>query len=140
MCVGAIGPTLGAMDQTCLVIPLQPGAREAARGWLRTLGGPRAGELARSERRLGIARQAWFISGAGQDLLIGLIDAKDFPRAMSLLGISMEPFDLWFKRSMEAITGLDLNDPPLSDPATLLSRYAAESALIPVLAQTGPAA
>jgi hypothetical protein len=128
------------MEQTCLVIPLQPGAREVATSWLGALGGPRAGELARSERRLGIARQAWFTAGEGQDLLIGMIEAKDFPRAMSLLAISMEPFDLWFKRSIEAITGLDLNDPPASDPAALLSRYAADPASVPVMAQPDPVA
>jgi hypothetical protein len=128
------------MKQTCLVIPLQPGARDAAKSWLRTLEGPRAGELARSERRLGIERQAWFTAGDGQDLLIGRIDAKDFPRAVSLLAISMEPFDLWFKRSIETMTGLDLNDSPASDAAALLSRYAVEPARVPVMAQPAPLA
>ncbi len=128
------------MEQTCLVIPLRPGAREVARSWLRTLGDTRAHELARSERRLGIERQAWFTTGDGTDLLIGMIEAEDFPRAMSLLAISMDPFDLWFKRSIEAITGLDLNDRPASDPAVLLSSYAAESAWAPVMAHPSPAA
>jgi hypothetical protein len=122
------------MEQTCLVIPLRPGARDVARSWLSTLGGPRASDLVRSERRLGIARQAWFTAGEGQDLLIGMIEARDFPRAMGLLAISMDPFDLWFKRSIESITGLDLNDPPASDPAALLARYAAEPAPVPVMA------
>jgi hypothetical protein len=122
------------MEQTCLVIPLRPGSREIARVFLRALGGPRADELVRSDRRLGIERQAWFTAGEGTDLLIGMIEARDFARAMSLLAISMEPFDLWFKRSVEAVTGLDLNDPPVRDPAALLSAYVAESAWIPVMA------
>ncbi len=128
------------MDLTCLVIPLRPGSREISRTWLRALRGPRADELARSERRLGIERQAWFTAGEGTDLLIGMVEARDFPRAMSLLAISMDPFDLWFKRSIEAITGLDLNDPPARDPAALLSAYAAESAWVPVMAHPSPVA
>ncbi len=123
------------MEQTCLVIPLGPGNREMARVWLRALSGARATELARSQRRLGIERQAWFTAGEGTDILIGMIETADFPRAMSLLAISMDPFDLWFKRSIKAITGLDLNEPPARDPAAILSAYAAESAWMPVMAQ-----
>jgi hypothetical protein len=121
------------MEQTCLVLPLRPGSREISRVFLRALRGPRADELARSERRLGIERQAWFTAGEGTDLLIGMIEARDFARAMSLLAISMEPFDLWFKRSIEAITGLDLNDAPARDSAARLLAYVAESAWVPVM-------
>ncbi len=111
-----------------------------ARVFLRALLGSRADELARSEHRLGIERQAWFTAGEGTDLLIGMIEASDFARALSLLAISMDPFDLWFKRSIEAVTGLDLNDPPARDPAALLSTYVAESAWVPVMAHPSPVA
>ena len=128
------------MEQTCLVIPLQPQARASARSWLHDLGGPRADELARSARRLGITRQAWFAAGGGNDLLIGLIEAGDFRRAMSLLAISMDPFDLWFKRSIGDLTGLELNDPPMGDVAALLLEYAAEPRWMPVMAVSGSVA
>jgi hypothetical protein len=128
------------MEQTCLVIPLLPDARDDARAWLRALGGARAGELARSEGRLGIARQAWFAAGEGNDLLIGMIETRDFERAMSLLAVSMDPFDLWFKRSLGRLTGLDLNDPPAADLAGLLAGYAAETAATPIMAPAGSAA
>ncbi len=129
--------TVLVMEQTCLLLPLQPDARLAARDWLRALGGARAAELARSERRLGISRQAWFAAGEGNDLLIGMIEAGDFRRAMGLLAVSLDPFDLWFKRSIGTLTGLDLNEPPAADLPGLLLGFAAESARIPMLVASG---
>lgn len=131
---------LPPVEQTCLVIPLRPDAREATRSWLHALNGARADDLARSGRRLGLQRQAWFAAGGGNDLLIGMIEGTDVRRAMSLLAVSMDPFDLWFKQSIGNLTGLDLNDPPAADLAALLLGYAAESVPEPQIAASGSVA
>jgi hypothetical protein len=41
------------MDNICLTIPVLPGQAEAARSFLRALDGPRRGDYAESERRIG---------------------------------------------------------------------------------------
>ena len=128
------------MDQTRLVIPLRPGARASAQGWVAALASDRADERARSERRTGIARQSWLVADGGRDLLIGTIEAGDVERAMRLLAISMDPFDLWFKRSFGALTGVELNDPPATDIAALLAAYATDSARAPEGARASPIA
>lgn len=128
------------MDQARLVIPLRPGTRASAQVWVAALTADRADERARSERRTGITRQAWSVADGRRDLLIGTIEAGDVERAMRLLAISMDPFDLWFKRSIGALTGLELNDPPATDTAALLAAYATDSARAPVAARASPAA
>lgn len=99
------------MHEHCVVISLLPGRGESARAFMRELVDGRRAEQERSERRVGIRAARWFLGTAAQgELLIGMIDSGDLARAAGLLSVSMEPHDLWFKRRLAALTGLDLNE------------------------------
>ena len=120
------------MDHTCLALPVIAGKTEQARAFMRQLDGPRRAEFDRSERRIGISKELWYLASLPSgDHLIGYIEAVDFARAFEAFIASREAFDMWLKAEMLAATGLDLNNPPAdTKPAELLSHYEAASAAV----------
>ncbi len=101
------------MDQVCVVLPVLPGKTDDAREFMRELEEERKSEYDRSERRIAITKEVWFLAGLnGQDLLVAYMESDDFANALKLFSESQDEFDLWFKRRMADATGLDLNNPP----------------------------
>jgi hypothetical protein len=118
------------MEQICLVLPVQPGHSDDAREFMRELEASRKPDYARSEERIGITKEVWFLAAApGGDALVGYMETGDFTNALGLFSRSQDEFDLWFKRRMADCTGVDLNDPPAMSLPELLSSYSAEEAL-----------
>jgi hypothetical protein len=118
------------MEQICLVIPVQPGRADDARGFMHELEASRKGEYARSEERIGITKEVWFLAAvAGGDAMVAYMETNDFANALRLFSESQDEFDLWFKRRMAGATGVDLNNPPEMTLPELLSSYAAEPAV-----------
>ncbi len=119
------------MDHVCLAVPLLPGRTEQARSFMRQLEGPRRAEFDLSERRIGITKELWYLAKLPSgDHLIGYMEAVDFNRALQAFVGSRDPFDLWFKAEMLAVSGLDLNNPPATmQPPELLSHYEASMAV-----------
>ena len=118
------------MDHICLALPVLPGKTAAARAFLQQLDGPRHTDFDRSERRIGITKELWFLAPlpSGEQLIV-YMESPDFGRALQMFVGSRDPFDVWFKEQMLAATGVDLNNPPADmKPAELLSRYQAASA------------
>jgi hypothetical protein len=116
-----------AVDQICLAFPLLPGQTEAARAFQRELDTDRKADYDRSERRIGITKEVWFLASLPSgDHLVAYIESEDFNRAVQLFVESRDEFDLWFKQRLAAVTGVDLNNPPpgMSFPE-VLSRYEA---------------
>ncbi len=106
----------------CVVFTVLPGRLAAAREFLAQLAAARRGDQQRSEQRVGIAGERWFLAAScDSDLLIGLIEADDLDAAVGLLAVSLEPYDLWFKRSFRDATGVNLNDAPSIQSAVLLA-------------------
>lgn len=99
------------MQEHCVVLALLPGRGESARDFMRQLADGRRAEQERSERRVGVFRERWFLGPGDQgELLIGLLESDDLTRSLGLLSVSMEPHDLWFKRRLAEISGIDLNE------------------------------
>jgi hypothetical protein len=115
------------MDQICIVLPILPGKTEAARDFQRELDTDRKADYDRSERRIGITKELWFLAALPSgDHFVAYIEGADFNQAMQMFVQSQDEFDLWFKRRLADVTGFDLNNPPgdLAFPE-LLSRYEA---------------
>jgi len=89
-------------------------------------------EFDASERRIGITKELWYLAALKSgDHLIGYMESANFGQALTSFVGSREPFDVWFKEEMLAVTGVDLNNPPADlAPAELLSHYEAESAQV----------
>ena len=101
------------MPPVCVVFPILPGKTNAARDFMRELDTTRKAEFDRSERRIGITKEVWFLAPApGGDQLVGYMESDDFGRALGLFAQSRDEFDLWFKRRLAEATGVDLNNPP----------------------------
>jgi hypothetical protein len=114
------------MNQICLVIPITPGRSDDARGFMRELEHERKAEYGQSERRIGIAKEVWYLARTpGGDQFVAYMATTDFGKALSLFSASRDEFDMWFKRRLADATGLDLNNPPSMQLPELLSSYSA---------------
>jgi hypothetical protein len=101
------------VDHICVVFPILSGKSQAARDFHRELSEHRMSEYDRSERRIGITREDWFIASVnGGDQLVAYMETADFPQALGQFSQSRDPFDLWFKERLADVTGVDLNEPP----------------------------
>jgi hypothetical protein len=115
------------MDQVCLVVPILAGKTEETRDFVRELEGSRRPGYDRSERRMGITKEVWYLAHTpGGDQLVAYMESPDFGRALSMFSESRDEFDQWFKRRLADSTDLDLNTPPPSGKLPeLLSSYPA---------------
>jgi hypothetical protein len=101
------------MDQVCLVLPIKQGKSDAARGFMHELETERKGDYAVSERRIGIDKEAWYLSSTPTgDQFVAYMETPDFGHALETFSQSRDPFDMWFKERLDESTGLDLNHPP----------------------------
>jgi hypothetical protein len=115
------------VDQICLVLPILPGKTEDARAFQRELDTDRKADYDRSERRIGITKEVWYIASVpGGDLLVAYMESQDFNQALQQFVASQDEFDRWFKRRLAEVTGVDLeNLPPDMQLPELVSRYEA---------------
>jgi hypothetical protein len=117
------------MEHVCLVLPVRDGHADDAREFMRELEASRKSDYARSEERIGITKEVWFLAAApGGDLLVAYMETRDFANALGLFSRSQDDFDLWFKQRMADCTGIDLNSPPETTLPELLSHYSAQEA------------
>jgi Family of unknown function (DUF6176) len=115
------------MDQICLVVPILPGRTADARDFMRELETGRKPDYQRSEQRIGIAKEAWYLAHTpAGDHLVAYMESPDFPTALSMFSQSHDEFDQWFKQRLAGATGLDLNTPPEAPLPELLSSYSAD--------------
>jgi hypothetical protein len=114
------------MDQICLVVPILPGRTADAKDFMRELETARNPDYQRSEQRIGIVKEAWYLAHTpAGDQLVGYMESPDFPKALSTFSRSQYEFDQWFKQRLADATGLDLNTPPADPLPELLSSYSA---------------
>src|SRR6476620_4367670 len=102
-----------SVDHICVVFPILSGKTQAARDFQRELGQQRLAEYDKSERRIGITKEDWFIASVnGGDQLVAYMEAADFGKALTQFSQSRDSFDMWFKERLADVTGVDLNNPP----------------------------
>jgi hypothetical protein len=62
------------MDQVCAAFPVLPGKADAARSFMRELETQRKAQYDRSERRIGITKEVWYLAQLPSgDHLVGYI-------------------------------------------------------------------
>jgi hypothetical protein len=112
------------MDQMCFVFPPLPGKSDDTRNFLREMGNERRAEYDRSQRRIGIVHEVWYLATlpAG-DYVIVYMRGADLARAFAILAQSDDEFDRWFKQRLLEVAGIDLNDLPEMQFPELLLEY-----------------
>ena len=112
------------MDQICLVVPVIPGRTADARDFMRELEADRNADYQRSEQRIGITKEAWYLARTpAGDQLVGYMESPDFPAALSMFAQSQDEFDRWFRQRLVDATGVDLSIPPTAPLPELLFSY-----------------
>lgn len=100
------------MDQAPFALPILPGKTEAARAFLREVGGPRKQELAACDQRMGIGKEVWAIQQTPQgNLLLAYVAGENLAQAFAQFAVSQDEFDRWFKQQVQEMTGADMNTP-----------------------------
>ena len=102
------------------------GKIDDARDFMRELEDKREPDYDRSERRIGVTKQVWYLAHTPVgDQFVAYVEAEDFAGALSLFSGSQEELDLRFKRRLADSTGLDLNTPPSGPMPERVSSYTA---------------
>jgi hypothetical protein len=105
-----------------LAVPVLPGKESQARQFGASIK-QKNNDWERSEQRLRLKKEAWFLQQSPQgSLMIVYIEGDDVGRALSDFAQSRDPFDVWFKDQVKAISGVDINQ-PMGPPPELLFSY-----------------
>ncbi|MGH2589135.1 MAG: hypothetical protein ACRDJE_29785 [Dehalococcoidia bacterium] len=114
------------MDHLGFALPILPGKGADARAFQRDLAGARQADYAHAERALGIVKELWFLQETPNgDLFIAYLESPDLNRALGRFAASRAAFDVWFRRQLADVTGIDLSIPPPGWLSELVSRYEA---------------
>jgi hypothetical protein len=101
-----------AVPAVAFIAPIVPGKEELDRSTLEEVQGARREEYEASRKRLGITREAvWHQETPNGTVAVVYLEADDVGAAMSGVGTSQEPFDVWFRERLEEIHGIDFSEP-----------------------------
>ena len=110
------------MEQALFALPILPDKTEAARAYLRELGGPRKQELAACGQSVGIVKETWAIQQTPLgDLFVVYMAGENLARAFTQFAASQDEFDRWQKQQVLETTGADLNTPPVGPMSEILA-------------------
>lgn len=99
------------MDRVVLLVPIMPDKVEAWRRLCQEVAGTRREQYEASRERLGIRHErVRLLRLLHTDVAVHSFEAADPERALADLVCSTAPFDLWFKRQVLDVHGLDLNE------------------------------
>jgi hypothetical protein len=100
------------MPSIAVAFPLLPGKAEEARRFGEETEG-RLSEYGDSCRRIGETRESWYPQTSPEgDMVILYMEAEDPARAFREFAASNAPVDVWAKERVQALTGMDMNQPP----------------------------
>ncbi len=101
------------MASLALTLPLLPGKVDGFRAFAQEALGPRRAELDVSARKHGLDRQLIWVQPTPQgDVLIVYLEGDDPVKSNDSFVASQDRFDVWWKEQIQALTGVDFNEPP----------------------------
>jgi hypothetical protein len=92
----------------CIALPIQSGKTQVLKEFVKTLKGSRWSEFQDFQKRSRVQRVVWFVQSSphGDQFLI-YNGGDDLSNLASDFLASTHPFDLWFGRQLQEITGVD---------------------------------
>jgi hypothetical protein len=108
------------MSSLSMALPVKPDQVDRLKAFCREVVGSRRSEFEKSEQRIGLSREGWYLQRTPMgDLAIIWVEGPDPEASLASFVQSQEPFDAWFKQQVVEITGVDLNQPPDDMPDVL---------------------
>lgn len=96
-----------------ILAPIQDGKLEAWKEWMAKLQGPRRSELEDFNRRHDLTRHAaWLAETPAGPMVVVLHEGPGADEFMSNLASSDHEFDVWFRKKIKDIHGMDVTQPP----------------------------
>ena len=93
-------------------LPILPGQTDAWNRLAEELQGPRRSEMAQLLRRAAVTVEHWYLQPTPQGpLCIVYLEAADLARAFQVFAADAAPFARWYKQQLQAIHGIDFNQP-----------------------------
>jgi hypothetical protein len=106
------------------VVPVKEGSVERNRAFAAELNGPRKAEFEASRRALGItSEQVWMQETPMGTMSVVYLEADDIMAALGGLGMSQDPFLVWWRAQILDIHGVDLSKPPSGPPNEQVMNY-----------------
>jgi len=116
------------MSSIAVALPILPGKTAEWQRFIGDLTTQRRDEVDAFHRRFGLSRANWYLNQTpGGDLAIVVLEGPDAAASFGQWALSEDPFDLWFKREVGALYGLDLNQPPAGPAPQMVYEYRAEN-------------
>jgi hypothetical protein len=116
------------MSSVAVALPILPGKTP---DWLRLIDEvtvKRRDEIDAFHRRFGLTHVHWYLNQTpGGDLAIVVLEGPDAAGTFQQWGASQDPFDLWFKREVGALYGIDFNQPPAGPAPKMVYEYRAQN-------------
>lgn len=109
------------MSLSLRVFPLLPGKELDFHRFCEELAGPRAEQARDFFGRFGVVRETWMLqhtASGSQIAVCSQVEQRLLERAADY-GASQHEFDQWFKRQIESLSGIDVNQAPLGPPTEL---------------------
>lgn len=112
------------MQSFCGAIPVLPGKKEAFKQFLHEAWVTRRKEWNRTEKRLGVTKEGWFLQESPQgDMAIIYMEAKNMEKVFRGIAESKDEYDVWLTMKVKEYTGVDFSQPPPGAPPTQLVAY-----------------
>jgi hypothetical protein len=114
------------MDHLIRAFPILPGKVDAFRAFAEELCNRRK-EADAFYASYGIVRESWHLQDlAGAPYLICCTDIEDVGSAAPVYAAAASPFEIWFKRQVLELTGVDANQQPKGPPSEPLFEWSAQ--------------
>jgi len=105
-------------------MPVLPGKKDVLMQYLKDITGPMKKDFERSEKHLGIKKEAWFLQSSPEgDVLLVYIEANDVSKAFGDFAVSKDPFEVLARNTMKEFTGVDFSVPQKGPPPAQLYSY-----------------
>ena len=99
------------MVEMCVMMPIKKGQVRKLRELGRIVSGPRSEEYRASNRKQKVRKEMWFLQKTSTGhVLISFFDSESPSKAQGTFLKSNDPFDVWEREQLTAITGVDLHN------------------------------
>ncbi len=116
------------MSSMAVALPILPGKTAEWQKLIGDLTSQRRGELDGFHRRFGFTRANWYLNQTpGGDVAIVVLEGPNAEAGFGQWAMSQDPFDVFFKREVGALYGIDFSQPPAGPAPEMVYEYRSDN-------------